>query len=78
MTSAMNPCLISIVAPAYKCEATIAELCIRAAKVLSSISENYEIILINDGSPQNDWQEIQKAAATNPKIKGINLLVRFI
>ncbi len=37
----------------------------------------YEIILINDASPDNSWQEIEKQCALNPCVKGINLSRNF-
>ncbi|MGZ3867334.1 MAG: glycosyltransferase family 2 protein, partial [Bacteroidia bacterium] len=33
----------------------------------------YEIILVNDRSPDNSWQIIQQICVTNKKVKGINL-----
>ncbi len=37
----------------------------------------YEIILVNDASPDNSWQEIEKQCALNPCVKGINLSRNF-
>jgi dolichol-phosphate mannosyltransferase len=49
----------------------------RLEKSLPEISEDYEIIFVNDGSPENDWEQVQKLAGSNPKIKGINLSRNF-
>lgn len=37
----------------------------------------YEIILVNDASPDNSWQEIEKQCALNPCVRGINLSRNF-
>lgn len=68
---------ISIVSPVYRGEKMVAELVQRNVESVSSITENYEIILVNDASPDNSWEEIVKQCAQNPKVKGINLSRNF-
>jgi glycosyltransferase involved in cell wall biosynthesis len=38
---------------------------------------DYEIIFVNDGSPDNTWEEIQKIALKDKKVKGIDLSRNF-
>ena len=71
-----NP-LISIVSPVYKGEKMVAELVRRNVESVSTITENYEIILVNDASPDGSWEEIVKQCESNPKVKGINLSRNF-
>lgn len=68
---------ISIVTPAYKCAASIPELCQRLKTTLDKITQNWEIIIVNDSSPQNDWQEIKKLNSSDKRVKGINLSRNF-
>lgn len=68
---------LSIVIPLYKCAAAIPELVRRLQASLPAISEDHEIILVNDGSPQNDWEIVKELASGNPTIKGINLSRNF-
>ena len=68
---------ISIVSPVYHGEKMVAELVRRNVESVSPISDNYEIILVNDASPDNSWEEIVKQCAANPKVKGINLSRNF-
>lgn len=68
---------ISIVSPEYKGEKMVAELVHRIVESVSTITEDYEIILVNDASPDNTWEEITKQCAINPKVKGINLSRNF-
>ena len=68
---------ISIVSPVYRGEKMVAELVRRNVESVSTITDDYEIILVNDASPDNSWDEIVKQCAANPKLKGINLSRNF-
>lgn len=68
---------ISIVSPVYRGEKMVAELVRRNVESVSAITDDYEIILVNDASPDNSWEEILKQCASNPKVKGINLSRNF-
>lgn len=68
---------ISVVSPVYKGEHMVAELVRRNVESVSLITDDYEIILVNDASPDNSWEEIVKQCAANPKVKGINLSRNF-
>lgn len=68
---------ISVVSPAYKCAGCIEPLCDRLIKTLKKIAEDFEIILVNDASPDNSWAIIKKVAKQDNRIKGINLSRNF-
>ena len=68
---------ISIVSPVYRGECMVAELVRRNVESVSLITDDYEIILVNDASPDNSWEEIVKQCTANPKVKGINLSRNF-
>lgn len=68
---------ISIVSPVYCGEKMVAELVRRNVESVCSITGNYEIILINDASPDDSWAEIVKQCTANPRVKGINLSRNF-
>src|SRR5690625_7414291 len=65
--------LISIVVPVYGCEACLLELCGRLKTTLTSITTEFEIILVNDASPDSAWETIIQLSANNEHIKGSNL-----
>lgn len=69
--------LLSIVLPSYNEEQNIAN----TAKVLSEMMEqehiDYELIFVSDGSKDNTYQEILKAAADNPRVKGAEFSRNF-
>lgn len=68
---------ISIVSPIYKGEKMVAELVRRNVESVHSITDDYEIILVNDASPDNSWSEIVRQCAENSRVKGINLSRNF-
>lgn len=68
---------ISIVSPVYYGGKMVAELVRRNVASVSTITDEYEIILVNDASPDNSWEEIVKQCAANPRVKGINLSRNF-
>ncbi len=69
--------VISVVSPVYYGERMVAELVRRNVASVSTITDDYEIILVNDASPDNSWEEIVKQCAANPRVKGINLSRNF-
>ena len=69
---------ISIITPVYKAEKIVAEL---VAEIIRSIEQetlNYEIILVEDASPDASWKAIQNACASNSNIKGVRLEKNFL
>lgn len=69
--------LISVVSPVYKAEGIVPELVKRIKEALAEITENYEIILVNDGSPDNSWSEMVQEAKVEMRVKAINLSRNF-
>lgn len=72
-----TPGLVSIVIPVYNGSATITELVERLLAVFGSEGRACEILLVNDGSPDDSWQVIQALAAAHPQVHGLKLLRNF-
>ena len=68
---------LSIVVPVYRGKTFIEPLVAALNKTLPSIAAQYEVILVNDGSPDNSWEIIQKVASQYKNIKGINLMRNY-
>ena len=68
---------ISIVVPVYRGEALIESLVERLAKSLPTFSKKYEVLLVNDGSPDNSWVVIQKLARKYKWVRGIRLMRNY-
>ena len=69
--------LITIVSPIYKGEKMLDELVNRIEESVKSITSEYEIILVNDCSPDNSWGRIIDICQKNSRVKGINLSRNF-
>ena len=68
---------LSIIIPVYRCEKCLQELHIRLTNTLKKITTEYEIILVNDSSPSNDWFIIKSLVDIDSKVVGINLSKNF-
>lgn len=64
---------ISVVSPVYQAEACVAELCRRLRAAIAPLTESFEIILIEDRSPDNSWAAIQAEAAKDSRVRGLRL-----
>lgn len=53
------------------------ELVDRITKAVEPITQSYEIILVNDCSPDNSLEKIKEICAKNIRVKGINLSRNF-
>jgi undecaprenyl-phosphate 4-deoxy-4-formamido-L-arabinose transferase len=62
---------ISVVVPVYKSQECVQALVNRVDECLQG--KEYELVLVNDGSPDNSWEEIKKAARSNKRVIGISL-----
>ncbi len=68
---------LSIVSPVYNCEACLGDLINRLEVSLKLITQEYELIFVNDGSPDKSWDKLLQIAFGNKSIKLINLSRNF-
>ena len=68
---------ISIVIPCYGSESTIEDVVKEIIETLEKRNNSYEIILVNDCSPDNVWEKIVQLSKQNPKVKGVCLAKNF-
>jgi len=71
------PMNVSIVVPVYKGEMLIEPLVAQLSKTLPTFSERYEIILVNDGSPDNSWSVIQSLTNQYERVRGICMMRNY-
>jgi glycosyltransferase involved in cell wall biosynthesis len=69
--------VISIVSPVYKAKKILPKLVERITTNVSSITDDFEIILVDDCCPENSWELIEKECLKNNKIKGLKLSRNF-
>src|SRR5688572_14085174 len=70
----MNPPSLSIVVPCYNEEACLPELHARLSRAARQVAgEDFEIVLVNDGSRDRSWEIMQEIARTDPRLVALNL-----
>ena len=76
--SSMSEVDVSVVIPVYGSEATLEELIERLDNVLSSGTDTFEIILVDDASRDESWELIRRIQQRHPNmVKGIQLMRNF-
>jgi glycosyltransferase involved in cell wall biosynthesis len=68
---------LSVVVPVYRSEAILPELVRRLEPVLVAIAENFELILVNDCSPDRSWDVLCELAGQYSWIRPINLMRNY-
>ncbi|MEB2779821.1 glycosyltransferase family 2 protein [Algoriphagus sp. C2-6-M1] len=67
--------MLSIISPVFRAENTLDELTDRIKAAVPV--QDFEIVFIDDYSPDNSWNKIEELAAIHPEIKGIKLSRNF-
>ena len=67
----MNKKDISVVIPLYNEEESLRELTDWITRVMQENNFSWEVILVDDGSKDSSWQQIEELSAQNIDIKGI-------
>jgi glycosyltransferase involved in cell wall biosynthesis len=66
-----TPAGLSVFFPAYNDSGTIASLVIAARRAARTLTANFEIIVVNDGSADNTAEILQELARTYPEVRVI-------
>lgn len=73
----MSDIHLSIVTPVYGCADSLETLYERLVGTVSQITDHFEIIMVNDASPDDAWEKIRMLAGNDPRVKGLNLSRNF-
>lgn len=68
---------VSVIVPVYRSEETLPRLVAEIEAALAPGDVPFEVILVNDGSPDGSWGRIAAMARSNPRLRGINLMRNF-
>ncbi|GAA0880893.1 glycosyltransferase family 2 protein [Algoriphagus jejuensis] len=68
---------LTIVSPVYRAEQLLSELVSRIEAAVGGITQEFEIILVDDASPDGSWSVIEGLAAQNSRVRGIKLSRNF-
>ena len=69
--------MVSVVIPVYGCRAALHELHRRITESVTVITDDYEIIFVNDCCPQNSWEVIEQLCAEDKHVIGVELSRNF-
>jgi glycosyltransferase involved in cell wall biosynthesis len=72
-----RPTLISVVIPLYKEDSHLPSFLSAVTTALAKTDSPFELILVDDGSPDGTWKAISEAAATLPAVRGVRLSRNF-
>ena len=73
----IDPHRYSVVIPVYNSQDIVAKTVTETVKFFEERSLNYEIVLVNDKSPDNSWEVIDGLAKQNPNVVAIDLLKNY-
>lgn len=68
---------ISVVVPVYRASDCLVELYTRVAAAVESITKDFELVLVDDGSPDASWAGIAALAAQDDRVRGVRLSRNF-
>lgn len=68
---------ISIVSPIYKAENIVEELVRQIVRNVEPLTPDFEIVLVNDASPDHSWMKIREICHKDSRVKGVNLSRNF-
>ncbi len=68
---------LSIVVPVYESAKTLDSLYRRLSGVLESMTDSWEIVLVNDGSPDESWETLKALSRRDQRVVSINLIKNF-
>lgn len=65
---------VSVVVPVYNGAQTLDMLIERLEPVLPTVADRFELVLVNDDSPDNSWEVITRLAKIHSWVRGITLM----
>ncbi|NLW72197.1 MAG: glycosyltransferase [Chloroflexi bacterium] len=68
---------LSVIVPVYNSQESLPLLVEEVSQILINHHEQFEIILVNDGSRDNSWKIIEDLSSIHPEVRGVNLIRNF-
>jgi dolichol-phosphate mannosyltransferase len=69
--------LLTIVSPVYRADEIVDELVRRIVTEAERITSRFEVLLVDDGSPDRAWERIAAACAADRRVRGLKLSRNF-
>jgi glycosyltransferase involved in cell wall biosynthesis len=68
---------LSVVVPVYNSAGTLPALADRLTAVLDDVADEWEVVLVNDGSRDGSWEAVSGLAARDPRFRGLDLMRNY-
>jgi glycosyltransferase involved in cell wall biosynthesis len=68
---------LSVVVPVYNSESILPLLIRRLEPVLASLANQFEVVLVNDGSRDQSWNVVRELSRSRSWVRGINLMRNY-
>jgi polyisoprenyl-phosphate glycosyltransferase len=69
--------ILTVASPVYRTEALVGELVERICAAARTVTDEFEVLLVEDGSPDGSWGAIARECERNPRVKGVRLSRNF-
>lgn len=69
--------LLSIVSPVFQAEQIVPNLVERILEETRRVTDDFEVVFVDDGSSDGSWERITRACARDPRVKGVRLTRNF-
>ena len=69
--------ILGVVVPVYRGEPTLDELHRRLTAALSALTDDWQIVYVDDGSPDRSWPMLEGMAAGSPRVKALRLIRNY-
>lgn len=77
MPAPESPIQLTVLSPCFRDEKNLPELHRRITLVCQGLGISYELLLVDDGSPDGTWDKVQQLADTDQHVVGIRLSRNF-
>lgn len=68
---------LSIVSPVYGCKGCLEELVERVRAAIGPTGSSFEVLLVDDASPDGAWDRIVELSSRHPEVRGLRLSRNF-
>jgi polyisoprenyl-phosphate glycosyltransferase len=68
---------ISVVVPVFRCEECLRPLYDRTTSALADLGVDYELLFVDDRSPDGSWAVVEELAARDPAVRAVRLSRNF-
>jgi glycosyltransferase involved in cell wall biosynthesis len=68
---------LSIVSPVYGCRQCLHALHRRICAAVEPLTDSFEIVLVDDGSPDDAWSVVRELATVDPRLRALRLSRNF-